>query len=86
MLERQSLRFFGKALKAAAVDSQGNVWVASLGDSFVYAFHPDGIEIGRFNGGGIDGPWGLAIDGEDNIWVANFGPLQHGSDGMARYH
>ena len=80
VLQRQSLRFFGKALKAVAVDSQGNVWVASQGDSFVYAFHPDGTEIGRFNGGGIDGPWGLAIDGEDNIWVANFGPLQRGSN------
>lgn len=80
MLVRRSLTFFGKALKAVVVDSQGNVWVASQDDSFVYAFQPNGMEIGKFNGGGIDGPWGLAIDGEDNVWVSNFGPLQPGSN------
>ena len=36
--------------------------------------------IGQFTGGGIDGPWGIAVDGEDNLWVANFGPLQPGSN------
>jgi hypothetical protein len=46
----------------------------------VYAFQPDGTEIGKFNGGGVDGPWGLAIDGDGNVWVSNFGPLKPGSN------
>ena len=42
----------------------------------IYALRPDGTDIGQFNGGGIDGPWGVTVDGEDNVWVANFGPLE----------
>jgi hypothetical protein len=58
-----------------SIDSQGNAWVASQGDSKVYAIRPDGTELGRFSKGGMDGPWDTAIDGEDNVWVANFGSL-----------
>ena len=75
-LQRRSLQFVGKALKAVALDSEGNAWVASQGDDQVYLFAPDGTQIGSFSGGGIDGPWGVTVDGEDNVWVANFGPLE----------
>jgi len=68
---------FGKAIKGFSLDSKGNAWVASQGDSKVYAIAPDGTVIGGYGdgAGGVDGPWGATVDGEDNVWVANFGPL-----------
>src|SRR6266481_5129557 len=77
-LEQQFLHFLGQGLRGLSVDSHGNAWVASQGDSMVYAIRPDDTEIGHFNGGGINGPWDTAVDGEDNVWVANFGPLESG--------
>lgn len=79
-LQPQFIRFIGKALKGMALDSQGNAWITSQGDSTIYGIRPDGTVIGGFNGGGIDGPWGVEVDGEDNLWVQNFGPLQPGSN------
>ena len=75
-LEQRFLHPLGHAaIKAMSLDSHGNAWVASLANSWVYAFRPDGIEIGHFSGGGMDSPWSMAVDGENNVWVANFGPL-----------
>ncbi len=79
-LQQQFQHFFGQALKGLALDSQGNAWVTSQGNSTIYAIRPEGTQLGKFTGGGIDGPWGIAVDGEDNVWVANFGPLQPGSN------
>jgi hypothetical protein len=79
-LQQQFLRYLGQALKGLALDSQGNAWITSQGDNRIYGLQPDGTRIGRFTGGGIDGPWGVAVDGEDNLWVANFGPLKAGSN------
>src|SRR5947207_5004935 len=75
ILEQQFLRCLGRQLRGLSVDSQGNAWVASQGNTKVYAIRPDGTEIGHFTGGGMDSPWDTAIDGEDNVWVANFGSL-----------
>jgi hypothetical protein len=71
--------FFGRNLKGVVVDSRRNVWAASGGDDTVYAFADDGKYLGAFSGGGMNGPWGLAVDGDDNIWVGDFGPLQVGN-------
>jgi hypothetical protein len=68
----------GKTAKGIALDSQGNVWVASGGDGYVYAFQSDGTPIDKYNSGQISGPWGVAVDGNDNVWVANFGLLKIG--------
>lgn len=76
---KQFENFVGQALRGVVVDSLGNAWAASGGDDTVYAFGDDGGQIGAFGGGGMSGPWGLAVDGNDNIWVADFGPLQAGS-------
>jgi len=84
VLEQQFLRFLGQGLRGLSVDSQGNAWVASQGDSMVYAIRPDGTEVGHFNGGGMDGPWDTAVDGENNVWVANFGPLESGPPFIGR--
>lgn len=35
---------------------------------------------GRFEGGGLSIPWGVAIDGRDNVWVANFGSNGAGAE------
>ncbi len=69
------LRQFGSQLRGLSVDSRGNAWVTSQGESLVYAVDPNGNILGGFGGGGINGPWGTSIDGDDNVWVANFGPL-----------
>src|SRR5204863_5589781 len=79
-LHQEFLHFLGQALKGLALDSQGNAWVTSQGNSTIYALRPDGTQLGKFIGGGINGPWGIAVDGQDNLWVANFGPLQPGSN------
>ncbi len=83
-LVQQFRHLLGDQLRGISLDSHGNAWVASQGDDFVYALRPDGAEIGHFNGGGIDHPWGLTVDGEDNIWVGNFGPLEFGSNFTGR--
>ena len=76
---QQQFRYpVGQGLRGLSVDSRGDAWVASQGDSLVYALRPGGTEIGHY-GGGIDGPWDTAIDGENNVWVANFGPHQVGT-------
>ena len=80
VIQRQFIVPVGKALKGIALDSLGNAWVASQGDSMVWGIRPDSSKIGGFNGGGIDSPWGITVDGEDNMWVANFGPLEVGSN------
>jgi streptogramin lyase len=84
-LEQQFRHLLGQQLRGISLDSHGNAWVASQGENFVYALRPpDGTEIGHFNGGGVDGPWGVTVDGEDNIWVANFGPLESGPPFIGR--
>ena len=79
-LEQTILLPIGDTLKVIISDSMGNAWLASQGNDTVYAIDPNGNVLGAYTGGGIKGPWGLAVDGEDNIWVANFGPLEKGSN------
>ena len=79
-VERTFWKHLGDTLKVVAVDSTGNAWIASQGDDTIYGLGATGDEIGGFIGGGVKGPWGLAVDGDDNIWVANFGPLELGNE------
>ena len=65
----------GSATKVIVTDSENHVWVATSGDSKVYQVGSDGSVLGAYDGGGIDGPWGLAVDGDDNVWVASFGSM-----------
>src|SRR5436190_6322933 len=74
----------GKTAKGIALDSKGNVWVASGGDGYVYAFQADGTPIGQYDQGQISGPWGVFADGNDNVWVANFGLLKFGDEFTGR--
>lgn len=85
-LQQQFLHFLPDAqgLRALSLDSHGNAWLAALGNNVIYAFRPDGTEVGQFSGGGMNAPWDTAIDGEDNVWVANFGPLETGSNFTGR--
>lgn len=55
-----------------AIDSGGNLWVASLADSNVTWLGPDGRVKGQFRAPSIQGAWSVAIDGDDNVWVASF--------------
>jgi hypothetical protein len=75
ILRRDLLRPLGSALKGLAVDSKGNVWVASLGEDAVYGLRPDGTVFGQFADGGILGPWDVTLDGDENLWVSNFGQI-----------
>lgn len=79
-LKKIFLRSLGHSVKAVAVDSNGNGWVASGGDNTVYLLNKSGRRIGKFNGGGINAPWGITVDGDDNVWVANFGPEKIGNN------
>jgi DNA-binding beta-propeller fold protein YncE len=64
------LRALDKPLDIA-IDSAGNAWVSNHSGRSVTMFRPDGLDTHTFTGGGIDGPWGIAVDGRDNIFVAN---------------
>jgi len=57
-----------------ALDSAGNVWVASLASGRVVQLKPSGAPAPRspFSGDSLFGSWGIAIDGEDKVWVAGF--------------
>jgi hypothetical protein len=74
----------GQTTKGIQIDSAGNIWVASGGDDHIYLFDSTGHFLGGFQGGGIDGPWGICLDGDDNLWVGNFGPLEPGSNFVGR--
>lgn len=74
-LELLYFRKFGQGLKGLSIDSKGNIWIPSGGDGVVYVLDSEGAHIGKFAGGGINGPWATAIDGNDNVWVANFGKM-----------
>jgi len=93
-LELVSQMRLGEVTKGVALDSGGNVWVAAgghkedpkhpsdtnlVGDT-VYMVSADGTKVTGFRGGGIDGPWSVAIDGDDHVWVANFGRMGVTSD------
>ena len=66
----------GSSLKQISIDSFGNAWVASVGDSTIYQLNGLGGVAHAYSGvGGISGPWGVSLDGDDNVWVANFQPL-----------
>lgn len=62
--------------KGIGLDTAGNLWATAGSESKIYAFRPDGSQIGAFSGGGVIGPWGLSVDSRDNVWVANFGPTE----------
>ncbi|MDI1289600.1 MAG: hypothetical protein PSX37_06585 [bacterium] len=59
--------------KGVAVDAEGNAWVAFGKDNAVYAFDSAGVPLGKFTGGGMNGPWGVTLDSSSTLWVANFG-------------
>ncbi len=79
-LQQQFMIPLGSGLKGMSLDSRGNAWAASGGDSMIYGVRPNGTVIGGFDGGGVDGPWSVTVDSEDNLWVANFGPISAGSN------
>ena len=72
-------RKFGLALKGLAIDSMGNIWVPSGGEDRVYMLDSEGANLVYYSGGGICGPWTVAVDGNDNVWVANFGKMVPGN-------
>ncbi len=64
---------------AAAVDSDGNVWVANNitdgNTGSVTEFSPTGEPLspaGGFTDASMAGPIGIAVDEQNNVWVANF--------------
>jgi hypothetical protein len=44
------------------------------GSGSVTLLRPDGSEFTNspFRGGGLPGPWAVAVDGNDNVWISNF--------------
>lgn len=72
----------------AAVDPEGNVWIANSGGitlpcpervaegrgtPSVVMISPDGTQVSEpYTGGGLTLPWGITTDGDGNVWAANF--------------
>jgi hypothetical protein len=71
-----SQTFFGEINKGLDIDRDGFAWIPSGRDNTVYRVSPQGDLVGAFQGGGINGPWGLRIDDNGDVWVANFGPQE----------
>jgi hypothetical protein len=66
-----------------AINSSGNVWVGNAPNIFgathstpgVTELNPTGSAlspVNGFTGGGLNGPFDIAIDGSGNVWVVNF--------------
>ncbi len=55
-----------------AIDSGGDLWVASLVDQTINRMSPSGRLKARYRASSMFGPWGVAVDGDDNVWVASF--------------
>jgi streptogramin lyase len=55
-----------------AIDSGGDLWVASLVDQTLNRIAPSGRLKARYRAPSMIGPWGVAVDGDDNVWVASF--------------
>ncbi|KGP62579.1 hypothetical protein EP47_01345, partial [Legionella norrlandica] len=53
-------------------DIKGNESDVLVGNSKVFQLDSNGNIINSYDGGGISGPWGLAIDGNDQVWIGNF--------------
>lgn len=53
-----------------AIDSQGNVWVSTLGEGVVRKFAPNGTLLGTFPQGTANAQ-GLAVDNNDHVWISS---------------
>jgi sugar lactone lactonase YvrE len=67
------------ALGAAAVDSQGNLYVSDLGGLRILKFDTTGKHLTNLMLGSLEGPGplGLAVDRQDNLYVALNGHQDH---------
>ena len=62
----------GNQVTAIAVDSGGNVWVATY-FNYIAKFSPNGTPAAAtgFTGSGINESYGIALDANDNVWITN---------------
>ncbi len=63
-------RFSGPT--GVAMDSKGNLYVASYSDNSIYKVMPNGQTQLYTKSPMINGPIGLAVDSQDNLYVANY--------------
>jgi hypothetical protein len=69
----------GLRLKTEGVTSASDFLTKTMskqtgGSGSITVLRPDGSPLpgSPFKGGGLPGPWAVAIDGNDNVWVSNF--------------
>ena len=60
------------APSGVAIDSNGNMYVASFSNNEIYKINKDGKSVYADEKKGVGGPIGLAIDSNNNIYVANY--------------
>ncbi len=60
-----------KAPSGVAVDSKGNIYIASFAENTIYKIDETGAKT-AFVKDNVSGPVGLAVDELDNIYVANY--------------
>ena len=56
---------------AVTAAAQLDIEVGQVANSLV--FDADGTPLGSFDGGGMNGPWGVTVDSAGSLWAANFG-------------
>jgi hypothetical protein len=57
-----------------ALDATGNIWFVSSKNNAIGKSDSTGKPLspaGGYNGGGLNGPGGIAIDGANNVWITN---------------
>jgi len=66
-------------LKAKGIESATEYLTTTMSkqkgrDGSVTLLRPDGTQYSGspFTGGGLPGPWAVAVDGNDNVWISNF--------------
>jgi streptogramin lyase len=69
----------GVRLKTEGVPSASDYLTKTMskqtgGSGSITVLRPDGTPYpgSPFKGGGLPGPWAVAVDGNDNVWVSNF--------------
>jgi len=71
-IKKSSLLGSIQAPSGVAVDSFGNVYVASFSQNSVYKITPENVKTTFVGPNNLGGPVGIAADGSNNIYIANY--------------